>query len=918
MGTSAVSTSTNGATSSVQGLASGIQWQDLIDQLIQVDTTNQITPITDAITADGNKQTAWSSFGTAVSTLQSTLKTLADGTAFNGFVVNAGTSPTTGRSLVSATATSSAQPGTYGVQVLSTASAQQLSGNVVSDPTAALGISGQIMVAGSVVSVSSSDSLNAVRDKINALNAGSSPSHISASVLFSGASSARLVLTSDLGGSAGLDLRDVRAASTDPSVLTQLGLFDGTTTRVGSDGAVRSGSFSSATSTIAAQTSGVTAYPPATTIMVNGRSVSIDLQNNSLTQIAAAINAQSANSASIETTSVNGVTSYDLKISGTVAASSDAASQPALDLLGVTRGTTDPVQQTVTTSNVLQDANGATATAATLLDGLKTAGSNGAQVGDTFTITGTKADGVTKVSLTETVDGTKTLGDMLADISSAFSATGRQVTASVVGGQIQLVDENGGDSGLSFSIAANNESGVADPTNGANVSFGATSVTASGRLRELAAGSDAKLMVNGVLITRNSNTISDAITGVTLNVQAAEVGTTIPLNVTRDTSKAVTAVQGMVTAYNTVQSLVSSSTDSSGALAFDSSMRSAMNTIKNTLLNTVPGLPSGSTYDHAALVGVTLDKTGVLNVDTTALINAISQNPTAVQALFQTGGSVTGAGFSYLTSSTSTTSGSYDVNITQAATQSSVSSTASNFVYAAGSSTDTLTIGDVFSGNSGSITLTTGDTPASVAAKLNTLFQSQGIRLSAAVSNGALSITSQDYGSAAAFTLSYASLGGNDVAGQLGIASGTVSNGLDVQGTFVNGSSTYAAVGKGQTLTGATGTPVAGLMMQYSGTANTASGHIDFSAGIGGLMSNIASGISDPDGTVATHVSALTSDVNDLTQRQTMVQARLDAKRAALTAQFTAMETALSQIQAQGTYLTQQMNSITGLQTSTK
>src|SRR4051812_14310134 len=132
------------STSSVQGLASGIQWQDLIDQLMTVDSTNQLTPLTTKSTADTNKKSAWTAYGTAMSTLQTTLTNLMDGSIFDSMTVSAPASGSTSRTIVSATATSSAAPGSYGVQVLDTAAAQQLSGNVVADATAALGFSGQI------------------------------------------------------------------------------------------------------------------------------------------------------------------------------------------------------------------------------------------------------------------------------------------------------------------------------------------------------------------------------------------------------------------------------------------------------------------------------------------------------------------------------------------------------------------------------------------------------------------------------------------------------------------------------------------------------------------------------------------------------------------------------------------------------
>lgn len=902
------------STSSVQGLASGIQWQDLIDQLIQVDTTNQITPISDKITADQNKVSAWTAFGTAASTLQATLKNLVDGSVFNSLTVNAPASASTGRALLTATTTSSASPGTYGVQVLDTAAAQQLSGNVVADPTAALGVSGQIAVSGKVLTIASTDSLNGVRDKINALNTGLSPSHVSASVLYSGTSAARLVLSSDLGGSAGLDLRDIRATSADPSVLGALGFTDGTTSNIGADGTVRSRGFGSSTQNVGALMTGVSAYPATSSILVNGRLVTIDVQNKSLTDIAAAINAQSANSASVESTTSGGLTTYNLKISGTVAASSDAGSQPVLDLLGLSRGTTGVVKQQVSTTNTLLDGSDNTATSATNLAGLKIAGGVGAQLNDTFTIAGTKPDG-TKVSLTETVDGTKTIGDMLTDIGNTFSSSGRTVMAAIVNGKIQLTDEAGGDSSLSFSISANNESGVADPNTGANLSFGSTT-TVAGRARELSAGKDARILVNGVLVTRPTNQISDAITGVTMNLQASEVGTTIPVTISRDNDSIVQSIQSVVTAYNTARTLVTTDTAADGPLAFDSSMRSAFGSLKNTLISSLTGLPAGSTYDHAALVGISVDKTGVLNVDTNALTNALTQNPAAVKALFQTNGAVTGAGFSYLTSATASVPGNYDIQITRAATQTSIASTATNFTYAGGAHADTLTIGDAFSGQSGSVSIVSGDTPDSVAGKLNALFQAQGVRLSAANVGGNLTITSTDFGSASTFNIQYTSQDGTDVGAQLGLPSGNVVNGLDVQGTFSDGTNTYTATGRGQTLVGDAGTPVEGLMVLYSGSSSSATAHVDYTKGLAGTLNDMTNAISATDGTVANQTTSLNSQVDQLTQRQTDIQSRLDAKRAALTAQYTAMEAAISQIQSQASYLTQQINSITALQSS--
>lgn len=901
---------------SIQGLGSGIKWQDLVDQLIAVDTAQQLTPITNSSASKTATMNGWTQYGTAAATLLTSVSGLANGSAFGAVGISAPNSATTGRTLLTASAAATATPGTYNVQVLSTAAAQQLSGNVVSDATAALGVSGQFIVGGKVVTVVNTDSVNAIRDKVNALNTGASATHVSASVLQLGGSSSRLVLSSDLGGAAGVDLRDARATSAAPSLITQLGFIDGKTTNLGADGAARSALFSSSSQNVSLVATGLSSYPASSTINVNGHAVTVDVQNQSLAAIAASINAAQPNTASVETVTNGGTTTYRLAISGTVTATAAAGSQPVLDLLGLSRGTTGVVQQRLSTSNVLQDSSGATATGSTTLLGLKIAGGLGAQVGDTFTFAGTKADGTTPVSVTETVDGTKTIDQMLSDISAAFSATGRHVTASIAGGQILLTDDVGGDSGLSFSATASNQSGVADPVTGANVSFGSATTTAVGRKRELTAGTDARVLVNGIGLNRSSNSISDAIPGVTLNLQQAEAGTTIAVTVSRDSNKAASAIQSFASAYNALQTFVTSAIASGGALQFNAAVRSSFNSIKNTLLTNIPGLPSGSAYNSAALVGVALDKTGKLVVDSTALNAALAANPGAVKALFQTNGVAAAANFSYLTSTDKSAAGAYDVNITRTATNPAVTGTATNFAYVAGATPDTFTISDSSSGKSGSISLATGDTPDSVAAKLNTLFQAQGLRLAASNVAGKLTLKGLDYGSSPSFTIGYTTANGINVAGQLGIAAGIVRNGLDVQGTYASGGTTYAATGAGQTLTGAVGTPVEGLAASYSGSADVATSHLDYAVGVAGLAGRIANSISATDGTVSLQTAALQKSIADLATRATSVQGRLDQTKAALLKQFTDMETALSKITAQGTWLTQQINAMNGVKSS--
>ena len=176
------------------------------------------------------------------------------------------------------------------------------------------------------------------------------------------------------------------------------------------------------------------------------------------------------------------------------------------------------------------------------------------------------------------------------------------------------------------------------------------------------------------------------------------------------------------------------------------------------MLTPVTGIVAGSAFSSAALVGVALDKTGKLTIDTNVLTDALSKNSDAVKALFQTNGVTSTPGFSYVSSSNKSVGRRLRRSRHAAATKPSVVSSASNFVYA-GTNGDTMTLTDSLSGKSGSISLQVGDTPDTVVAKLNSMFQAQGVRLSASNASGALTITGTDYGSKPSFTASYSSSG---------------------------------------------------------------------------------------------------------------------------------------------------------------
>jgi flagellar hook-associated protein 2 len=881
--------------SSVSGLASGIQWSSLVDQLVQLDTTRQLTPLQTQQTNDQSAASAWTSYQSIITTLDTAAQALAKNTALASLNASVGTSAS-GRSLFTASADATATPGTYNIEVDALAAAEKVSGNIVAaGADSALGLSGTFSINGQAVTVAAGDTLADVRDKINAVNAGATPSGVSASILTSNDGAARIVLTSQNTGAAGIQLVDGASAAT--GIVSQLGFTDGSTAvHTAADGRAQSYGVSTTTGAIAASL-GVT-MPPPSTVTIGGVTISVDLSTDSLSSIVAKINA-AGGKAAITTATVGSTTENYLNASGAVSASTSDG-QRALELLGLVRGTRSSVQQSAVTDTALTKSDGSAIDTSTLLTDLGNGGPGGVQVGDTFTIRGSKADG-TAVDTAFTVTGSSTVNDLLSALSSAFGTSGRPVSATLDNGAIRLTDTTGGDSQLAFTVAANNEGG-------GTLSFGATTTDSLGRLREVVAGADAQVRIDGVLVQRSTNTVSDALAGVTLTLQAAEVGSPATLTVSRDTSAATTTVQNFVTAYNAVVDATAQQLASGNPLANNSALRSTMQSITNAFLANVAG--TSGTYTNPIVAGLSLDKTGHMQLDTTVFQNALAANPTAVAQLFSTSATTSTSVLSSALWSQNTKAGTYTAHITQAATTAAVTGSVLPGAYAAVGASDAITVNDTTTGKSVTVNLNDGDSVDTIAANLNAQFQAQKLNVVASNVGGALSLAGTSYGAGAKFDVSYSD---PSIAAELGIAEQTYA-GTDVQGSFTgtdsNGNAvSFAATGSGQYLTGLSGTDADGLVVRYTGTGTGDVGTVTFTLGMAGNVQRLTGAIIRPnDGTIATQVSLLNDAASALDTRIAAVQARLDIEQQTLTAQFTRMETVISQLQSQGSFLSNQIS----------
>ncbi|SUB30819.1 flagellar capping protein [Yersinia pseudotuberculosis] len=177
-----------------------------------------------------------------------------------------------------------------------------------------------------------------------------------------------------------------------------------------------------------------------------------------------------------------------------------------------------------------------------------------------------------------------------------------------------------------------------------------SSTGGSGALTQKVKAEDATLSVNGVSITRQSNTITDAPQGVTINLKAVtKEGAPEQLTIVRDNTATKAAIQSFVDAYNSLQTTFGSLTKytvvetgqdqstSNGALVGDGTLRSIQTQLKSQLASSQSG-----DLKTLASIGITQDLDGKLVIDADKLNTALTDNPNSVTAFFVGDGENTG------------------------------------------------------------------------------------------------------------------------------------------------------------------------------------------------------------------------------------------------------------------------------------
>ncbi|MGB7365979.1 flagellar filament capping protein FliD, partial [Carnobacterium jeotgali] len=158
-------------------------------------------------------------------------------------------------------------------------------------------------------------------------------------------------------------------------------------------------------------------------------------------------------------------------------------------------------------------------------------------------------------------------------------------------------------------------------------------------------GQSAELTVDGITMTRDTNSVTDAVEGLTIELKGVtEASKPVTIGIKEDTDTTVKAFQSFVDQYNSTLTFVGDQLDvgdpsaeknKTGALAGDSSLIRLQSSLRSLMTQSVSsGNPD---YKNLEAIGISVDRFGAATLDTAKLKTALADDPTAVKKmLFQT------------------------------------------------------------------------------------------------------------------------------------------------------------------------------------------------------------------------------------------------------------------------------------------
>ena len=296
-----------------------------------------------------------------------------------------------------------------------------------------------------------------------------------------------------------------------------------------------------------------------------------------------------------------------------------------------------------------------------------------------------------KSAISITIDSTN---NTLSGIRDAINAKNASVTASIVndgtGNRLVITSKDTGEAN-SLKIDVTDGDGSNSDTSGLSaLAYDPLGTSGSGQnMTQLVAAKNALLTVDGLSISKASNTLTDVIQGVTLTLKSVTT-TNNTLALATDTDTIESSVQSFVDAYNALNTsirnltkFVSGGSSANGPLIGDGTTRDISVKLRAMLSQSSP---TATTYKTLSDLGIkSSSEDGSLTLDTDTLQEALTSNLSDVAKLFAPSAIATDSQVSYVSSTSSTKSGTYALSVTQLGSSSQDAAGSINGVTAIGS-----------------------------------------------------------------------------------------------------------------------------------------------------------------------------------------------------------------------------------------
>lgn len=452
------------------------------------------------------------------------------------------------------------------------------------------------------------------------------------------------------------------------------------------------------------------------------------------------------------------------------------------------------------------------------------------------------------------------------------------------------------------------------------------------------AANDAEIILNGITITRDTNTIDSVITGVTIELQDTKPGSNIRLNINSDTSTVESQINAFVSNYNTLIarlnefSKVDSDNGEKGVLAGDGTVRGIETQLRGVLNNRLDHLTG--TIKSFANLGIFTNRDGTIEINESnsalpKFSEVVKNNIADIAEFFTASGTASDTQIDFTSSNSLTQPGTYDIEVTQLATRGSLTGlTVNNLTI--GSTNDTFKVridgvlsNDIVLGNQTYATLS--DLLAEMQSKINSdsTFIDKGISVVLTEDAGKIKVDSSQYGSSS--TVAFTEVGATFLA-DLGIDVQQGTAGLDAAGK-IDG---VDAFGDGQYLLSESGDS-AGIKIEVLGGAIGSRGTVTYSEGSTKIMNDLLLSMIDdqissssgdvnssavegaPTSTMLdSKTDALYKKIEQLNRQEEDLNLRMDAYEARLFKQFNAMDSAVAALNATLGSLTSMLDQLPG------